>query len=47
MFWTLRPGQSFGSIAAATGINITKLEQLNPKLNPATLQPGDLVRLRD
>lgn len=47
LFWTLRPGQSFGSIAAATGINITKLEQLNPKLNPATLQPGDLVRLRD
>ncbi len=47
LFWTVRPGQSFGSIAAATGIDITKLEQLNPKLSPARLQPGDRVRLRD
>ena len=33
-------------IAASTGINIVTLEQLNPKLKPATLQPGDEVRLR-
>jgi LysM repeat protein len=46
MFWVVRPGQSFGSIAASTGINIVTLEQLNAKLKPATLQPGDLVRLR-
>jgi LysM repeat protein len=45
-FWLVRPGQSFGSIAAATGINITTLEHLNPHLKPATLQPGDRVRLR-
>ena len=45
-FWTVRAGQSFGSIAARTGINITKLEQLNPRLKPSTLQPGDRVRLR-
>ena len=45
-FWTVRTGQSFGSIAAHTGINITKLEALNPKLKPTTLQPGDRVRLR-
>ena len=42
----VRSGQSFGSIAASTGINIVTLEQLNPKLKPATLQPGDEVRLR-
>lgn len=46
MFWMVRSGQSFGSIAASTGINIVTLEQLNPKLKPATLQPGDEVRLR-
>ncbi|HUA03768.1 MAG TPA: LysM peptidoglycan-binding domain-containing protein [Solirubrobacteraceae bacterium] len=46
MFWSVRPGQSFGSIAASTGINIASLEQLNPKLKPAGLQPGERVRLR-
>jgi LysM repeat protein len=46
MFWTVRPGQSFGSIAAATGISIVTLEQLNPKLKPASVQPGNQVRLR-
>jgi len=46
MFWTVRPGQSFGSIAAATGIDIVTLEQLNPRLKPVSVQPGDRVRLR-
>ena len=46
MFWVLKPGESFGSIAASTGINITTLEQLNPKLKASGLQPGDRVRLR-
>ena len=45
-FWTVRPGDSFGSIAAKTGINLAKLEHLNPRLKPATLQPGDRIRLR-
>ena len=45
-FWTVRPGESFGSIAAKTGTDLTKLEQLNPRLKPATLQPGDRVSLR-
>lgn len=46
MFWTVRSGQSFGSIAAKTRINITRLEQLNPRLKPNSLQPGARVRLR-
>ncbi|HEY2258648.1 MAG TPA: LysM peptidoglycan-binding domain-containing protein [Solirubrobacteraceae bacterium] len=45
-FRTVRPGDSFGSIAAKTGINLAKLEHLNPRLKPATLQPGDRIRLR-
>ena len=46
LYLTVRPGQSFGSIAANTGINILTLEQLNPRLKPTTLWPGDRVRLR-
>jgi LysM repeat protein len=45
-YWTVRPGESFGSIAAKTEINLAKLEQLNPGLKPTTLQPGDRIRLR-
>jgi len=45
MFWTLKTGQSFGSISAATGVNLATLEHLNPRLNPATLAPGARVRL--
>jgi LysM repeat protein len=45
-FWTVRRGDSFGLIAAKTGINLTRLEQLNPRLKPDALQPGDQVRLR-
>jgi LysM repeat protein len=46
MFWVVRPGQSFGSIAASTGIDITTLERLNPTISPSKIQPGDRVRLR-
>lgn len=46
MFWTVRPGQSFGSIASATKVSIVTLEQLNPKLKPSSVQPGDRIRLR-
>jgi LysM repeat protein len=46
MFWLVRAGQSFGSIAAKTGISIVRLEELNSQLKPAMLQPGDRVRLR-
>ena len=46
LYWTVRPGQSFGSIAAKIGIDMLTLEQLNPRLKPATLSPGDRLRLR-
>ena len=44
--WTVRPGDSLGSIAAKTGTNLDTLEQLNPQLKPTVLQPGDRVLLR-
>ena len=46
MFWTVKPGDSFGSIAASTGINIIKLEELNPSIKPTSIQPGERLRLR-
>ena len=45
-FWIVQAGQSFGFIAAKTTISLSTLEELNPRLKPATLQPGDRVRLR-
>jgi LysM repeat protein len=45
-FWEVRRGQSFGSIAAATGRSLASLRRLNPKVKAAELQPGDRVRLR-
>lgn len=45
-FWTVRKGQSFGSIAAATGRPIDTLIALNKRLKPEALRPGDRVRLR-
>jgi LysM repeat protein len=46
MFWTVRTGQSFGSISAKTGHSIDRLRRLNPRLKPTMLQPGDRIRLR-
>lgn len=45
-YYKLRSGDSFGSIAAKTGKTIYRLQKLNPKMKPTTLQPGDRVRLR-
>ena len=45
-FWTVRQGQSYGSIAAATKKPIDTLIRLNPKLKPSALKVGDRVRLR-
>jgi LysM repeat protein len=45
-FWKVRKGQSFGSIAAATGKPIDRLIALNKRLKPTELRPGDRVRLR-
>lgn len=45
--YTVRSGDSFASIAARTGRSIDRLQQLNPKLKPTELQPGDRMRLRE
>ena len=45
-FHTVRRGETFASIAAKTRHSISWLLQLNHKLDPAALQPGQRVRLR-
>lgn len=45
-FWTVRRGQSLGSISAATGKPMGTLRRLNPKVKAAEIQPGDRIRLR-
>jgi LysM repeat protein len=45
-YYTLRAGDSFGSIAARFGSTISHIQKLNPKLKPTLLHPGDHVRLR-
>jgi len=45
-WWVVKRGESFGSIAAATGRNILVLQRLNPKVKPEKIQPGMRIRLR-
>jgi hypothetical protein len=45
-FYTVKPGDNLTSIAHTTGISITTLESLNPKIDPNSLQTGQRIRLR-
>ena len=45
-FYTVKAGDSLTSISVKTGIPVTTLEQLNPSLDPNTLQTGQRLRLR-
>jgi LysM repeat protein len=45
-FYVVRPGDSLTSIAAKTGISVTALEALNPKVDPNSLQTAQRLRLR-
>lgn len=44
---TVDKGGSFYAIATARGLTVEQIKQLNPKLDPGALQPGDQVRLPD
>ncbi len=45
-FYIVQPGDSFSVIAEKEGTTEEHLEQLNPDLDPQTLNPGQQVRLR-
>ena len=45
-FYVVKAGDSFSTISARTGVRIATLESLNPGVNPAALQTGQRLRLR-
>jgi spore germination protein YaaH len=45
-FYVVQPGDSLTSIARKTGIPLTTLEALNPRIDPNSLQTSQRLRLR-
>jgi LysM repeat protein len=45
-FYIVQPGDTMTRIATKTGISLPHLEQLNPSLEPNSLQTGQRLRLR-
>ena len=45
-FYVVQPGDTLTSIARHTGIAVTTLEALNPKIDPNSLQARQRLRLR-
>lgn len=46
VYWTVKHGDSYGLIAEKTGLTVDELETFNPYVDPATLMPGQRVKLR-
>ncbi len=45
-FWTVKRGDTYSSISAATGVAIGDISSFNPKANPDLLVPGTRLKLR-
>jgi LysM repeat protein len=45
-FYVVQPGDSLTAIASKTGETVAKLQALNPRINPNSLQLGQRIRLR-
>lgn len=45
-YHTVRAGDTLESIAAATGVAVERLRELNPSLEPTALFIGERIRLR-
>jgi LysM repeat protein len=43
--YTIRSGDTLGSIAAKTGTTVARLEQLNPSIDPTALRVGQKIRV--
>jgi LysM repeat protein len=46
LFYAVQPGDSLASIATRFGTTVPVLRTLNPAVDPATLHPGQELRLR-
>ena len=45
-YFTVRKGDSFGSIAARSGTSVAALERLNPGVSSTALQVGERIRVK-
>jgi LysM repeat protein len=45
--YTVKSGDTLGSIAEKTGIPVQKLQELNPQLDPQQLVSGQRIKLRE
>jgi LysM repeat protein len=45
--YTVRSGDTLGSIAARVGLTVEKLQELNPQLDPQALVAGQKIKLRE
>ena len=46
VYWKVHTGDSYVSIAEKTGLTVEELERFNPYVNPATIRPGQRIKLR-
>jgi LysM repeat protein len=45
-YWTVRAGDTFGVIAAKTGVSVATIQQLNPTVKSTSLTIGERLRIR-
>jgi LysM domain len=45
--YVVKTGDTLGSIAEKTGVDVTRLQELNPDLDPQALVSGQRIKLRE
>ena len=45
--YTVKPGDTLGAIGQKTGVEVEKLQELNPSLDPQALVSGQKIKLRE
>jgi LysM repeat protein len=45
--YTVKAGDTLGDISERTGLDIDRLLELNPALDPQSLSPGQTIKLRE
>lgn len=46
-FYTVKTGDTLAAIAETVGVSVTRLQELNPELDPQALVSGQKIRLRE
>lgn len=46
-FYTVKTGDTLAAIAETVGVSVTRLQELNPALDPQALVSGQKIRLRE